>query len=103
MSNALASLRQSARDRPCLVRAPGFCNGDPRTTVLAHFRLAGISGIGLKSPDLIAAHCCSSCHDLIDGRVRSPNFTRAEVQRMHLDGVLRTQVWWLENGFISIK
>ena len=27
--------------------------------------------MGTKSPDLLAAHCCSACHDVIDGRVTS--------------------------------
>ncbi len=49
---------------------PGYCNGNPETTVLAHIRIAGLCGTGIKPPDLIAAIACSSCHDEIDRRTR---------------------------------
>lgn len=60
------NLRAAARGQPCQVRLPSCCNGDPETTVLAHFRLIGISGIGLKVPDLLGAHSCSACHAYVD-------------------------------------
>lgn len=60
------NLRAAARGQPCQVRIADCCNGDPETTVLAHFRLIGISGIGLKVPDLLGAHACSGCHSYID-------------------------------------
>lgn len=43
-----------------------MCNRNPETTVLAHLRLAGISGMGLKAPDILGAHCCSACHEWCD-------------------------------------
>lgn len=84
-------LSKLAEGEPCQVRIPGICNGNPQTTVLAHFSLAGLSGKGIKSPDLIGAHCCSDCHDVVDGRRRSANFTRTEIRLMHAEGVFRTQ------------
>ena len=45
------SLRKLARGRPCQVRIPGVCDGGGETTVLAHYRLAGVSGMGYKSPE----------------------------------------------------
>ena len=64
--NAVTYLRKAARGRPCQIRIIGVCNGDEATTCLAHFRLAGISGMGWKVPDLIGAHACSSCHLYVD-------------------------------------
>ncbi|ELN3596614.1 DUF1364 family protein, partial [Escherichia coli] len=50
----MADLRKAARGRECQVRIPGVCNGNPETSVLAHIRLAGLCGTGIKPPDLIA-------------------------------------------------
>lgn len=81
--------RKSAKGQDCDVRVPGFCNFDPSTTVLAHFRLSGYCGAGLKPDDDMAAHACSRCHDAIDGRIKTP-FTRNELRLMHAEGVMRT-------------
>ncbi len=93
-------LRDSARGQPCLVRIPGACNHDPATTVLAH-----INGgwMGTKTSDLFGAFCCSSCHDLIDGRVKHRVFDREEIDLMHWQGVQRTQQHWLDIGMVSLK
>lgn len=82
-------LRRAAKDRPCMVRLPEICNGDTHTTVLAHVRMAGISGIGFKSPDLIAAWACSACHDAIDRRSHT-DLERDYVRLAHLEGMART-------------
>ncbi len=60
------SLRELARDKNCQVRLVGICNRDPQTTVLAHFRMAGVSGMGHKVPDFLAAWACSACHAVVD-------------------------------------
>ena len=75
------NLRKLARGRECQVRLPGVCNGNPETTVLAHYRLAGISGIGMKSPDLIGAWACSDCHYTVDN-VKIPNGKRIGKYRL---------------------
>ena len=82
-------LRKQAQDRPCMVRLPGICNHDKSTTVLAHIRLPGISGMGMKSPDLIGAWACSSCHDTIDRRANT-DLDRDFVRLAHLEGMART-------------
>lgn len=85
----LMDLRKLARDKPCMVRVPGICNGDPETTTLAHYRLTGYCGTGLKPPDWMGAWACSSCHAAVDER-QSSEFTHDELRQMHLEGVLRT-------------
>ena len=93
------NLRKMARGRDCMVRLPGICNRNPETTVLAHYRMHGLSGIGLKSNDLFGAWACSSCHDEIDRRSR--NMDSADCALFHLEGVLRTQQALLLEGAIQ--
>ena len=85
----MTEARKSAKGQPCMVRIPGVCNGNPETTVLAHYRLAGYCGTGLKPDDDMAAWSCSACHDECDRRTQ---FTNTEYARLcHAEGVLRTQ------------
>ena len=63
----MTDLRKQARGRECQVRLP-CCNGNPETTVLAHLRMAGITGMSQKAPDVLGAWACSSCHDAVDRR-----------------------------------
>lgn len=62
----MSKLRKLARGKPCQIRLIGVCNGDPATTVLAHFRMSGASGMGLKPPDWLGAWSCSACHTFVD-------------------------------------
>lgn len=61
----MTDLRQLARGKPCQIRLP-VCNRNPETTVLAHFRQIGLSGMGMKSPDWLGAWACSDCHAYVD-------------------------------------
>jgi hypothetical protein len=91
-------LRDSARGRDCTVRLPGICNFRPETTVLAH--LNG-GGAGTKHSDLMGAFTCSACHDEIDGRTRKL-FPRDVVKLAHMEGIMRTQQAWLDEGLVKI-
>lgn len=86
----MKNLRKTARGRECQLRIPGICNFNPETTVLAHYRMAGICGTGIKPGDTQAAFACSSCHDAVDGRIKT-GFTRDELRLFHAEGVFRTQ------------
>jgi len=94
------NLRNFAKGRSCLVRLPG-CDGGGETTILAHYSLAGISGRGIKSPDLIGAWCCASCHDLIDRRKMIANLTKQDVRLAHAEGVMRTQYALIKEGLLG--
>lgn len=86
----MTSLRKLARGRACLVRLPG-CSGGGDDTVLAHYRLGGTCGMGLKPPDFLAAWCCDHCHAVVDGRIKPPNgLTRESVRLALAEGVMRT-------------
>ena len=75
----MTKLRRAAKGRPCQVRIPGICDGGGETTVLAHYRLAGTCGTGIKPPDLLGAWCCGPCHAAVGDR--SPDLA---------EGVMRT-------------
>jgi hypothetical protein len=94
------SLRKEARGRGCTVRIPGVCNFNSETVVLAHIRLAGVSGMGMKSPDLLGAWACSACHDEIDGRTHKSGLSRDELRLAHYDGMARTIVQLEKEGLI---
>jgi hypothetical protein len=66
----MSKLTKAAEGRDCQIRIPGVCNFNPYTTVLAHYRLAGTCGTGIKPDDAQGAWACSSCHDAIDGRIK---------------------------------
>lgn len=83
----MSRLTKEARGRECTVRLP-CCNHNSETTVLAHYRLAGTCGVGMKPNDLQGAWACSACHDEIDRRTR--NFDNEFVRLAHAEGVMRT-------------
>jgi len=91
------NLRQEARGRGCMVRLPEVCNHNSETVVLAHVRLAGVSGMSVKSPDLIGAWACSACHDAIDRRSHT-DLDRDYVRLAHLEGMARTIAQLVKEG-----
>ena len=92
-------LRKEARGRGCMVRIPDVCNHNSETVVLCHYRLAGVSGIGMKSPDVIGAWACSACHDAIDRRAHT-DLDRDYVRLLHLEGMARTLAQLNREGLI---
>lgn len=94
-----SKLTRAARDRECQVRIPGVCNGNPETTVLAHYRMAGTCGAGLKPNDLQGAWACSACHDACDSRGNA--ISRDDARRYHAEGVMRTQAILISEGVVA--
>jgi hypothetical protein len=92
-------LRKEARGRECMVRLIGICNHNPETTVLAHIRMPGISGIGMKADDLLGAWACSNCHDAIDRRSHT-DLDRDYVRLAHLEGMARTITILRKEGIV---
>lgn len=94
------NLRKLAQGKPCMVRLPG-CSGGGDDVVLAHYRLAGLCGVGMKPDDLACgAWCCASCHDKIDGRSNVGVYSRQEVRLAHAEGVIRTVAKLRELGMV---
>lgn len=94
----MTDLRSAARGRECQVRLPGVCNFNPETSVLAHPRLAGLTGTGMKAPDVMGAIACSACHDEIDRRTRV--LETEFVRTAFYEGVLRTLAMWVREGIL---
>ncbi len=96
-------IMDAARGQPCQIRIGGICNRDDSTTVLAHYRMPGLCGVGCKPLPIIGAHACSACHDCCDFRAPTDLYTRAEIRVMHLEGVLRTIDKLIRTGKVVIR
>lgn len=95
----MSKLTKEAKGRECQVRLP-CCNHNSETTVLAHYRLAGTCGVGIKPNDLQGAWACSSCHDEIDRRTRNHDYDFARLA--HAEGVMRTIDILVKEGKIKL-
>lgn len=89
---------KSARGQDCTIRLIGICNRNPETVVLAHLNGAGM---GLKHADIHAAYCCSSCHDVIDGRQKTAIDDR-DIMLDFYAGMVRTQQIMIKNGVLKL-
>jgi len=94
----MSKLRKSAQGQPCMVRIPNVCTHDLETTVLAHL---GGAGMGAKQPDLLGAFCCYQCHQALDGHIPT-HYCKEELKLMHLEGMVRTQLFRIREGYINV-
>jgi hypothetical protein len=86
------NLRNEARGRDCQIRLPSICNWNRETTVGCHFRLPGLSGMGIKPDDLFIAFGCSACHQWCDTHKDN------ETQLAFAQGVFRSQAILRKEG-----
>ena len=98
----MSKITKSARGEPCQIRLAGYCNHNPETTVLAHYRLADYCGIGIKPPDFMGAYACSACHDAVDGRIKT-DLSEEELRLAHAEGVMRTLVILEKKGLLDVS
>ena len=94
----MSRITKSAEMEECLVRIHGACNFRPETTVFAHL---GGAGMGIKQPDYAGSYCCSTCHDVIDGRIQTSH-SHQQLKLWHLQGVIRTQAVLVDKGLLKI-
>ena len=73
-----------AEGQPCEVRLVGICNRRDDTTVPAHYRLAGLSGMGFIPPVFMFAFACMACHAYCDSH------HDAETRLAHAEACFRT-------------
>jgi hypothetical protein len=95
-------LRKEANGAPCMFRLPEVCNGDSATTVLCHLRKAG-DGMGAKPNDLNGGLGCSSCHDVVDFRVKHSVQDDPDFDKWVHDGHKRTLDYWIRIGSVAIR
>ena len=94
----MSKIRESARGQQCQVRLP-CCNHNPETVILAHI---GGGGMAAKQPDSEGAYCCSSCHDVLDGRVKSGIDGRL-LKLYHHEAAMRTRKMLVDQGLMILK
>ncbi len=94
----MSKITESAKGEECTLRIPGVCNFNTETTVFAH---RGGGGMGMKHKDLFGAYCCSSCHDVIDGKVKS-YYTREQLLIFQYEAIFETQEILLRKGLVKI-
>lgn len=90
----MTNLRREAIDRMCQLNLEG-CKGAP--CCLAHWRQSGISGMGMKSPDLLGAWLCDSCHEKVDRTERG----NPETQLLFAKAVFKTQAQLIKEGVVK--
>ena len=90
-------LRQEAAHRSCQVWLDN-CMTEP--CVLAHVRLVGVSGMGIKAPDVCGAWACDNCHRSYDTRGSGPEADAIELA--FLRGVIRTLDILVSEGRVSV-
>lgn len=94
-------LRDSARNEDCTFQIAGVCNHNPETVVLCHIN-CDPSGVGQKADDTSAAYGCSSCHDVVDGRVQNEEYKQYK-WFYNARAIARTTKRFYEKGLIVIK
>lgn len=94
----MSKITESARNQPCTVRLPFICNHDDSTTVFAHINGVRFGhGTGIKTN--FGAYACSSCHDALDGRVKT-GYTQEYIKLAHLEGVIETLTILISKGLM---
>lgn len=99
----LKKIRDSARGQACTVQSP-WCNGNPETTVFAHYGEPGEKGMGLKPDDTSGAYACSACHDRLDGRAEWQSASQKawrEKEFFWFRAMRRTWALLVENGVLK--
>lgn len=98
----MSKITKSARGKTCTVRIDGVCNYDAETTVFAHYRDLRLGcGVGLKPPDIFGCYACSSCHDALDGRIKT-KYDKEQLRFEHMRAILVTQKILIDAGLIKI-
>lgn len=97
----MSKITEAARGENCTIRLPGICNYNQETTVFAH--IGGIrfrKGVASKVSDALGAFSCSSCHDAIDGRIKT-SYSAQELKLAHYEGVFETQLILMDKGILK--
>lgn len=104
-------LRESAghHDARCMLNIEGVCPDATESktagNVLCHVRLSGNAGGAQKPDDICATFGCTPCHAAFDGNGTTKGLVRGSQEWLFyaLRGMTRTQRWWRDHGFITIK
>jgi hypothetical protein len=97
----VSKLTKSARAQNCTFEIPGVCNANNETTVLCHLPHGKSGGVAYKTPDVLGAFGCSSCHDVIDGRATMPEHFKEDREFFMRRANGRTLLYWIDIGLIN--
>jgi len=89
---------RSAKGKECQIRIPKHCNRVETTTVFCHLNGGG----GTKHLDIHGSYGCSACHDVVDGRVLQSDYDGLDIQCMHYQGMVRTQIIMVRDGVLKL-
>ena len=84
-----SELRTFAQGEECTANIDGCCNYNTETTVLAHYR-PGFFGLAMKPQDILGAHLCSACHDILDGRNKCHDLTSVDESIIWHSAIVKT-------------
>ena len=96
----MSKLTKAARGQECTIQIHPYCNMNPETTVFCHAPCED-KGMSKKSPDFWGADGCSTCHDIVDGRMRV-DISNDEIDACFNRGIYRTIKRRIEQGLIKI-
>lgn len=96
----MSKLRKSARGRECTLQIHPYCSMNVESVVLCHIG-SEAKGMGIKSPDWWSAYGCSSCHDVIDGRMKT-DLPETEILKCIMRGIFRTHQIMLDEGLLKV-
>jgi len=102
ITRKIPKLRKSAKGEECCLAIHPYCNGNTETTVLCHISSSVSSGAGIKPPDWFGVYGCSSCHDVIDGRIQVDASLGMAKHQIINDALFRTWQRMIEKGLIKI-
>lgn len=95
-------LRDSANGEACTFQIAGVCSGYWETTSLCHIPTKDTNGMGMKVDDATsAAFGCSSCHDVVDGRIKNDEYKNNK-WFYNFRALGRTQRRWIELGLMKV-
>ncbi len=92
-------ITKSARGEYCSLRLSDNCQ-DGETVVLCH--IGRDRGMAIKCGDHFAVYGCSSCHEIIDGKVKTI-FTAGDLEREKLRALEETQSKLINKGLLVIS
>lgn len=95
----MTKIRESAKGKDCTLQIFPYCNMNPETVVHCHINCED-KGIGIKSPDFWGARGCSTCHDIIDGRMKT-ELNHLDILQCIFRGIYRTQKQLFEEGLLK--
>ena len=95
----MSKITQSAEGEHCTIRLPMICNHNPDTVVFCHINsIRHGHGVGIKTH--FGAYGCSSCHDAIDGRVKT-QYQSVELKNALYEAVLETLSKLIDKGLVK--